>query len=600
MNLEKTGYRPLLSWLSLAVLVILVCVLGALQYRWIGEISATEQKKLQDYLQSSLNEVSRDFNTELSRACSALLPSNADVQEMGRERAYERQYAHWKKTSNLSKVFRRIAITWPQDGHLTLRMLDPNSGSLAPSDWPADWSSLRESVMGHLSWSGPGGPWNFPHASKSIESTTLIDFPRFSDRRDRSPASGVAEQDWLLLEVDPAEVANSILPELLSRHLGGNYQAEYRVDLVARANPSIPIYQTALPARGSKSTPPEASVGIFDVRPQIPGRQPGLGPGPGPMRGDGPGPGRPGDFGRGRWQISIHLNAGSLDAVVARVRYRNLAISAAILLLMVLTAGALVRFSRQSQRLAEMEMEFVAGVSHELRTPLTVIRTAAFNLRGKLAQNPAQVERYGDLIRHESEKLTAIIEQVLQFAGAKRGRIIQERTPVAVESVIEDSLQSSRGILEDTLCKVEKRIEPGLPPILADSLALQHALQNLISNAVKYGAERDGVKWIGIFARAAAGPNGPVIEIRVEDRGPGIPPDEQHRVFDAFFRGKKALGAQIHGTGLGLNLVKKIVEAHGGAVQVRSEPGAGTTFTVTLPAGPAEQRDEFTYSLSRG
>jgi len=121
-------------------------------------------------------------------------------------------------------------------------------------------------------------------------------------------------------------------------------------------------------------------------------------------------------------------------------------------------------------------MEFVAGVSHELRTPLTVIPTAAFNLRGKLSANPNQVERYGALIQKESDKLTAILEQVLRFAGVRTGRVIRGREPVSVESLIDDSLQSSKGILEETLCRVEKRIEPGLPLILGDSMALRHAL----------------------------------------------------------------------------------------------------------------------------
>jgi len=139
--------------------------------------------------------------------------------------------------------------------------------------------------------------------------------------------------------------------------------------------------------------------------------------------------------------------AGSLEAFIARARQRNLAISAAILLLVLATAAALVRFTRQTQRLAEVEMEFVAGVSHELRTPLTVIRTAAFNLQGKMAGNPSQVERYGTLIQRESEKLTAIVEQVLQFASDKTGRVIHERVPVSIETAIDNTLQSSGSIL---------------------------------------------------------------------------------------------------------------------------------------------------------
>ena len=152
-------------------------------------------------------------------------------------------------------------------------------------------------------------------------------------------------------------------------------------------------------------------------------------------------------------------------------------------------------------------MEFVAGVSHELRTPLTVIRTAAFNLRGKVASNPAQVERYGALIQQESERLGAIVEQVLRFASAKAGRVVQERQPVSVPGLIEETLQSNKGMLEDALCEVQTRVEPGLPPVTGDSLALRHALQNLLANAAKYGGPA-GKQSVAISARACPAPSG--------------------------------------------------------------------------------------------
>lgn len=115
MNFGSIGYRPLLLWLSLAVLVILVCVLGVLQYPWIAEISEIEQKKLQDYLQSSINAISRDFNLELNRACDALLSTDAEVKELGRERAYERRYSQWKHSTRNSNLFDRIALIWGEE-----------------------------------------------------------------------------------------------------------------------------------------------------------------------------------------------------------------------------------------------------------------------------------------------------------------------------------------------------------------------------------------------------------------------------------------------------------------------------------------------------
>ena len=327
----------------------------------------------------------------------------------------------------------------------------------------------------------------------------------------------------------------------------------------------------------------------------------GRGPGARERRGPGrPGPGSeiapppPPDGGPTRWRLLAWHRAGSLDILVASTRRRNLAISAAILLLILGTVTVLLRFSRRAQRLAELQMNFVAGVSHELRTPLTVIRTAAFNLRGKLASRPDQVEKYGELIQAESEKLALLVDQVLRFAGIEAGHTIREREPVAVETLVEEALRSSRAALGIPGLVVEKQIDPRLPLVLADELAMRHALQNLLDNALKYGT--DGGNWIGIFAAAVADGSSPAVEIRVADHGPGIPPEEQAHVFDPFFRGRRALEDQVHGTGLGLNLVKRIVEAHGGTIRVKSEPKKGTEFTVRIPAAAPELQDEFAHS----
>jgi signal transduction histidine kinase len=121
----------------------------------------------------------------------------------------------------------------------------------------------------------------------------------------------------------------------------------------------------------------------------------------------------------------VRYRVGSLEAVVAQSRLRSLAVTAGVLLSMLATADALLRYTRRAQRLADLQMDFVAGVSHELRTPLTVIHTAAYNLQGKMANNPAQVEKYGALIQRESGRLGELVEQVLPFAGAHAGAAFQ-------------------------------------------------------------------------------------------------------------------------------------------------------------------------------
>lgn len=400
----------------------------------------------------------------------------------------------------------------------------------------------------------------------------------------------------------------------MNRYLGNEGKLDYDAEVVVNGNPSEIVYRSG-PLEQPGGSTADASVSLLDI-PQIdPMPGPDRGPMPGPGRGirmppgpdrrpepffdrgrpPGSGPQPPPDAGRGRWLLRVHHHAGSLEAIVAQARWRNVALSGALLMLILAVAASLLRLSRERQRVAELEMNFVAGVSHELRTPLTVIRTAAFNLRGKLKNYPDQVERYGHLIQAESEKLTALVERVLRYGSAKAGQVIHQREPVEIGALIEESLAASRGAVEQAGLVLEKHVEPRLPVVLADEVALKHAIQNLLENALKYGTQGNG--WIGIFAGVVPSQQGSAVEIRVVDRGSGIPAEERERIFDPFFRGRKALADQVHGTGLGLNLVKKIIEAHGGAIEVKSEPLQGAEFIIRIPAAPPEFQHEFAHTV---
>jgi signal transduction histidine kinase len=579
MDPDQIRRRAPVLWLFMALLVVLVCVLGVLQYKWIGEISIDEQKQRQYDLQAAANKLSSAFNAELTAAAEALQPSEQQVQEMGREKAYESRYSEWHPTAAHPRLFRRAAVAGEENGRLALRMFNPETGALELVEWPADWTAAKEFVTARLEGANNGPP--------RLANSTLFDYPRFLPQQDAAAGRG-DEQDWLLLDLDSKYDGEVIVPELLTQLLGDDFRSQYRVEVASAADPSEVIFATEPAQALASAGQAQATATLFD--PPRPNR--GRGPG-------GPGRGVSNDSGRGRWLLSVWLRNGSLETIVASTRRRDLAISGGILLLLLATGAALAQFSRRAQQLAQVEMEFVAGVSHELRTPLTVIRTAAFNLRGKVASNPSQVERYGALIQQESERLSAIVEQVLRFASAKAGRVVQERQPVSVAGLIEATLQSNKGMLEDALCEVRTNIEPGLPPITGDSMSLRHALQNLLANAAKYGgaAGRQSVEMSARAVRGSIGSKAAEIEIRVTDHGAGIPPEEQKHVFDAFFRGKKAVQDQIHGTGLGLHLVKKIVEAHGGTVSLESELGAGSAFIVRIPAAPAEHQDELAPSL---
>jgi signal transduction histidine kinase len=184
------------------------------------------------------------------------------------------------------------------------------------------------------------------------------------------------------------------------------------------------------------------------------------------------------------------------------------------------------------------------------------------------------------LIRSEGRRLAEMVEQVLEFAGAQRGRRRLELRPVEIASVINKTLATWLPA-QDVQPQIEQQVTLHLPPVLADEPALQRALQNLLSNALKYGGARP---WISVTARAVLDTRGDEVRIEIADRGRGIAPAELTHIFEPFYRGREVRAAQIHGNGLGLSLVKDIIEAHGGRISVASEPGRGSTFTLHLPA----------------
>ena len=565
------------SWLFMGAMLVLCGALGALQYHWIGEVTVAARDRLRGTLQASLIRTSQDFNRELVAACGDMLPAAPSTDPKELQKQVAAQYLEWKRSGRRA-VFRRIALAFPQARSVQLQMLGFDTGAFAPAAWPPEWDSIAKHTESARTWMG-GGPPPIPAdpGAQPGNEGTAFDF-LIRPPQPGGPPFRKPQVAWVIFDLDPQYVRDVLLPEILQRHLATS-SLDYQVEVVSKANPSAVIYRSDAAQAQNLAHNADAAIGLFDPQfAQIVWRG-AHGGGSAPPHGPSPE--------SGRWQMYVRHRAGSLEAVVLQARVRSLTVTFGVLLLMVLTVAALIRYTRRAQKLAQLQMDFVAGVSHELRTPLTTIYTAGYNLRGKVAANPAQVERYGALIQQESGRLKQLVEQVLRFATANAGRVIQDKEPLSVESIINETVETARPLIDQAHCVIEKNVDPGLPPILGDPLALRHALGNLISNAAKYGS--DGANWIGIFATKTNGSEPEAVEIRVADRGPGIPEDEQDQIFDPFFRGSRAMQDQIHGSGLGLSLVKKIVEAHGGSIQVKSAPMKGAEFILRIPAAPADQ-----------
>lgn len=307
------------------------------------------------------------------------------------------------------------------------------------------------------------------------------------------------------------------------------------------------------------------------------------------------------------WKVHLLHSAGSLDAAVARSQARNLLVSFGVLLLLGASMTLVLISSARAERLAAQQMEFVAGVSHELRTPLAVIRSAAENLADGIVDDGQQVKRYGQLIAGEGRRLTQMVEQVMTFAGLEAGRPGFDVRPIEIGPVVDDALNAVAPIVREQDAELTVDMAQMLPRVMADPSAVGRALQNLLQNALKYGGEPPritltvrpadakrrqpadrvvtdgkGITLIdkrGLVHRRAHAE----VEICVEDHGPGIAPRDLPHIFEPFYRGGDVVARQIHGSGLGLSLVQRIMRAMGGRVVVTSELGRGSRFTLYIP-----------------
>jgi signal transduction histidine kinase len=277
------------------------------------------------------------------------------------------------------------------------------------------------------------------------------------------------------------------------------------------------------------------------------------------------------------WQLIVrHRRGGPLGAFVSEMHRRDLAISFGVLFLLVGLVAMLIVASLRANRLARLQMDFVTAVSHELRTPLTIISSAAENITQGVVGTREQVLQYGKVIEGQSRQLSRLVEEVLLFAATREDRHRYDSRPLRVADIIDSALKATTDLIDAAQFTVERDVPDDLPPVRGDLSALSQCLQNLVTNALKYGGSS---RWIGIRSKV----QDDKVSISVSDRGMGIDPADLPRVFEPFYRGSSVTAAQIHGTGLGLSLAKNIAEAMHGELTVVSEPERGTTFTLHLP-----------------
>jgi signal transduction histidine kinase len=233
--------------------------------------------------------------------------------------------------------------------------------------------------------------------------------------------------------------------------------------------------------------------------------------------------------------------------------------------------------------LARLKSDFVSNVSHELRTPLALIRLYAETLELGRITTPEKKQQYYRIIRKESERLTALINNILDFSRIEAGRKEYEFRNTDIAELVRNTLESYRYQIEQQGFEFEENIDSNLPAVPVDREAIARALVNLVNNALKYSSED---KFLGVKLYRDDG----VVKLEVADHGIGITRRDQARIFEKFYRAGDPLVHNTKGSGLGLSLVRHITEAHGGEIAVESTPGRGSKFILSLPLVPATQQ----------
>jgi signal transduction histidine kinase len=240
---------------------------------------------------------------------------------------------------------------------------------------------------------------------------------------------------------------------------------------------------------------------------------------------------------------------------------------------------------RREMHLSKLKSDFVANVSHELKTPLALIRLFAETLELGRVQGQDKENQYYRIINKESQRLTQLINNILDFSRIEAGRKEYRFSSADLSQIVDDVLEAYRFPIEQQGFALEVSVAEDLPEVEVDKEAVSLALINLVNNAIKYSRDE---KRIDIEVRR----DGDRVLISVTDRGIGVARSEQKKIFEKFYRAEDSLVHETKGSGLGLALVRHIMEAHGGEVTVDSALGRGSTFTLALPLGARKAGSE--------
>ena len=590
---------------TLTVVTLLVW-LAFMQYKWLGEVSEAQKSQLQETLKAAAANMSADFDRELSEVNAVFqVVSGNSIIEIAKELGYridalpeDHPYADWvKKIVIYSMEEDKLVELDTKNESITIRLVEPDEREFWLSK--LNVQNVQSNGIQNVSINGKTlnldseRPYLFYHKSNprfSFSTSPIQIFRRGGNQtmtRFKLP-SPIQSNSMYVVELNPDVIQTRIMDSLATKYLGSSAADLYNWSLVSKN--SKPIFSSLSSDIVNKewvdssdviqrigklqnqtvlylqSTSNAKELRAFKER----------------------------DFSFGfsteseiiehsdsdtssfithlstiqnvenfgsNYLLVIRSKSGSLQKFVEETRFKNLSLSFGILGLLGFSLVLIALNSNRLQATAHQQMEFVAGVSHELKTPLAVIRSAAENVADGVVTKEDQLKKYGRLIQSEGQRLSGMVEQILEFSGIQSGTIPVNLQVIPVSEIALDIKNETEQLCEHAGFEFEWYENPRLGNFKVDKSHYKSALLNLITNAIKYSPseKRIQIRWFPTELKGKS-----AIGVSVQDFGRGISVKEQKQVFDPFFRGEEVRNEQIRGNGLGLHLVKRWVEAQHG------------------------------------